>query len=110
MHPRHQGHRRGQPVPDGFDQNRIWLELVLLALDLLAWAQMLALAGRPARQWEPKRLRLRLFSAAVWLVATGRRRLLRFDRTWPSVGQQPRPRARLLADAIERLRLPEAPT
>jgi hypothetical protein len=43
-------------------QNRIWLEIVSLALDLLAWMQMLALSG-DARRWEPKKLRLRLFSA-----------------------------------------------
>ena len=44
----------------GFDQNQIWCELVAMACELLAWMQMLALDG-PARRWEPKRLRLRLF-------------------------------------------------
>ncbi|MFC5959932.1 IS1380 family transposase, partial [Streptomyces pratens] len=44
-------------------QNRIWLEIVQIALDLLAWMPMLALTGK-ARLWEPRRLRLRLFSAA----------------------------------------------
>ncbi|MFH9351982.1 IS1380 family transposase [Kitasatospora sp. NPDC017646] len=63
-------------------QNRIWLEIVQLALDLLAWMPMLALTG-PARRWEPKRLRLRLFSAAARLVTTGRRRYLRLARHWP---------------------------
>ena len=43
---------------------------------------MLALTGT-ARRWEPKRLRLRLFSAAARLVATGRRRILRLARHWP---------------------------
>lgn len=55
---------------------------VQLALDLLAWMPMLALDG-PARRWEPKRLRLRLFSAAAHLVTTGRRRWLRLARHWP---------------------------
>lgn len=45
-------------------QNQIWLEIVQLALDLLAWLPMLALTGQP-RLWEPRRLRLRLFSAAA---------------------------------------------
>ncbi|ATL85218.1 hypothetical protein [Streptomyces malaysiensis] len=45
-------------------QNQIWLEILQIALDLLAWIPMLALIG-PAGLWEPKRLRLRLFSAAV---------------------------------------------
>jgi hypothetical protein len=49
----------------GFDQNRIWCALVALACDLLAWTQMLALTEHPARRWEPKRLRLRLFSIAA---------------------------------------------
>ncbi|WP_030460592.1 IS1380 family transposase [Kitasatospora sp. NRRL B-11411] len=63
-------------------QNRIWLEIVQIALDLLAWMPMLALTGN-ARRWEPKRLRLRLFSAAAQLVTTGRRRWLRLARHWP---------------------------
>jgi hypothetical protein len=62
--------------------NRIWLEIVSLALDLLAWMPMLALTGQ-ARRWEPKKLRLRLFSAAARLVTTGRRRILRLARHWP---------------------------
>ncbi len=63
-------------------QNRIWLEIVQIALDLLAWMPMLALTGK-ARLWEPRRLRLRLFSAAGQLVTTGRRRILRLAGHWP---------------------------
>ncbi|NUL03188.1 IS1380 family transposase [Streptomyces lunaelactis] len=63
-------------------QNRIWLEIVSLALDILAWLPMLALTGK-TRRWEPKKLRLRLFSAAAQLVNTGRRRWLRFTARWP---------------------------
>lgn len=63
-------------------QNQIWLEIVQIALDLLAWMPMLALTG-PARLWEPKRLRLRLFSTTARLVTTGRRRILRLARHWP---------------------------
>ncbi len=43
---------------------------------------MLALTGE-ARRWEPKRLRLRLFSTAAQLVTTGRRLWLRLARHWP---------------------------
>lgn len=43
---------------------------------------MLALTGQ-AWHWEPKRLRLRLFSAAAQLVTTDRRRTLRLARHWP---------------------------
>jgi hypothetical protein len=66
----------------GFDQNQIWCELVAMASELLAWTAMLALDG-PARAWEPKRLRLRLFSAAGRLVSGGRRLRLRLATTWP---------------------------
>ncbi|MGO4630385.1 IS1380 family transposase [Streptomyces sp. 2RAF24] len=63
-------------------QNQIWLEIVQIALDLLAWMPMLALPGE-IRRWEPRRLRLRLFSAAAQIVTTARRRHLRFARHWP---------------------------
>ncbi|GGL84596.1 hypothetical protein GCM10010095_81710 [Streptomyces anthocyanicus] len=63
-------------------QNRVWPEIVQIALDLLAWMPMLALTGK-ARLWEPRRLRLRLFTAAGQLVTTGRRRILRLARHWP---------------------------
>jgi hypothetical protein len=66
-------------------QNRIWLEIVQIALDLLAWIPMLALTGK-ARLWEPRRLRLRLFTAAGQLVTTGRRRIRRLARHWPWTG------------------------
>jgi hypothetical protein len=53
-----------------------------MASELLAWMQMLALDGS-ARAWEPKRLRLRLFSAAGRIVRGGRRLRLRIAATWP---------------------------
>jgi len=55
----------------GFDQNKIWLAVVALAADLLAWMQTLALDGA-ARRWKPKRLRLRIFSLAGVLARTAR--------------------------------------
>jgi hypothetical protein len=63
-------------------QNQVWLEIVQIALDLLAWMPMLALTGK-ARCWEPRRLRLRLFTAAGQLITTGRRRILRLAGHWP---------------------------
>lgn len=74
--------------PNTTAQNRIWLEIVQIALDLLAWMPMLALNGK-ARLWEPRRLRFRLFSAAAQLVTTGRRRILRLARHWPWTGPSP---------------------
>jgi hypothetical protein len=76
---------RGLPL-HGFAQNQIWCELVAMACELLAWMAMLALDA-PARAWEPKRLRLRLFSAAGRLVRGGRRLRLRLAVTWPWASQ-----------------------
>ena len=77
-------------------QNKVWLEIVQIALDLLAWMPMLALTGT-ARLWEPRRLRFRLFTAAGQLVTTGRRRILRLARHWPWTGE--------ISAALERLAL-----
>ncbi|GGO98703.1 IS1380 family transposase [Wenjunlia tyrosinilytica] len=77
-------------------QNRIWLEIVQIALDLLAWMPMLALTGT-ARLREPRRLRLRLFTTAGQLVTTGRRRILRLARHWPWTSH--------ITTALERLAL-----
>jgi hypothetical protein len=66
----------------GFGQNQIWCELVAMACELTAWMQMLALDS-PARRWEPKRLRLRLFTAAGRIVHGGRRIRLRIAASWP---------------------------
>jgi len=66
----------------GFAANQVWCEVVALACELLAWTQLLALAGE-ARRWEPKRLRLRLFSVAGRLARSGRRLRLRLAERWP---------------------------
>jgi len=47
----------------GYAANQIGAELVAMACEFLAWMQMLALPS-PARRWEPKRLRLRIFTVA----------------------------------------------
>ena len=65
------------------DQNRIWCAVVALALDVTAWMQTLALHGTDARRWEPKRLRLRLFTVPATLARTGRRVLLHLTATAP---------------------------
>jgi hypothetical protein len=54
------------------DQNRIWQAVVALACDITAWTQMLALTDHPARRWEPKRLRLRIFSLPADLARHAR--------------------------------------
>jgi Transposase DDE domain group 1 len=49
--------------------------------------QTLAMTGRQARRWEPKRMRLRLFSVAGRLAVSGRRVVLHLSRTgtWTSL-------------------------
>ena len=84
-----------------FAANQVWLELIALAMELTAWAQMLAFDDHPARCWEPKRLRLRLFSVAGRLVKGGRRLRLRLATSWPW--------ADLIASAITRLQMLPAP-
>ena len=64
-------------------QNQIWCAVVALACELTAWMQTLALTGHEARRWEPKRLRLRLFSIPARAARTGRRRLLHLAATAP---------------------------
>lgn len=68
----------------GFDQNRIWLEIVALAADLLTWTQTLAFTtDQPARRWEPKKFRYRLLTVAGRIIRTGRRHRLRLPTAWP---------------------------
>jgi Transposase DDE domain group 1 len=65
-----------------FALNEIWLELVLLAQDLLVWTQQLLLDGELARA-EPKRLRLRLLHTAGRLVLHARQAILHLPARWP---------------------------
>lgn len=67
----------------GFDQNRIWCAIVALACDVLAWTQMLGFATHPARRWEPKKLRLRLFSTAGRLARHARHLTLHLSAGHP---------------------------
>ena len=68
----------------------------MLAAELTAWMQLLALPDHQARRWEPKRLRYRLFTVPATLARTGRRLLLHLaDKS---------PWAHIVLDAITRLR------
>lgn len=69
--------------------------ILALAVELTAWTQMLALPGHDARRWEPKRLRLRLFSIAARLAEHGRTRRLHLSTHAPWAG--------LLAEMTTRL-------
>jgi hypothetical protein len=65
-----------------FALNEVWLEIVMLAHDLLVWTQALALDGELAKA-EPKRIRYRLLHVAGRLAFSGRRAKLHLQHTWP---------------------------
>jgi hypothetical protein len=74
---------RNLPFHD-YAKNRIWMEVVALAADLLTWTQTLAWsAHEPARRWEPKRLRFRILAVAGRIIHGQRRKRLRLPRDWP---------------------------
>jgi hypothetical protein len=77
-----------------FDHNAVWLEIALIAQDLIAWTQRLALDGELA-VCEPKTLRYRLLHTAGRLAFHARRATLRLQATWPW--------ARALASAFTRV-------
>ena len=72
---------RNLPFRD-FEHNRVWLALVLIAHDLIAWTQRLLLTGELAR-CEPKRLRYRLLHVAARLAFHARSATLRLQASWP---------------------------
>jgi hypothetical protein len=78
-----------------FEHNQTWLELSLIAQDLLTWTKLICLTGELATA-EPKRLRQRLLHTAAKLVRHGRRTRLKLDRDWPWATE--------LAAAFQRLR------
>jgi hypothetical protein len=83
-----------------FQLNEVWLEIVMLAHDLLVWTQALALDDELANA-EPKRIRYRLLHVAGRLAFSGRRCKLHLQDTWPWVTE--------LKAAFERLKaLPAA--
>ncbi len=65
-----------------FALNEVWLEIVMLAHDLIVWTQALALTGELANA-EPKRIRYRLLHIAGRLAFSGRRAKLHLQDTWP---------------------------
>ncbi len=83
-----------------FAHNRVWLALVLIAHDLIAWTQRLLLTGELARA-EPKRLRYRLLHIAARLAFHSRQAKLRLQAHWPW--------AHHLAHAFHRLKALPAP-
>ncbi|MDQ6777231.1 MAG: IS1380 family transposase [Actinomycetota bacterium] len=65
-----------------FANNQVWLLLVGLAQDLLAWSQAILLSGDLKRA-EPQTLRYRLWHTAARISRHARTTRLRLDRHWP---------------------------
>ena len=86
---------QGLPL-QGFGPNRIWLLVVQIANCLIAWSQILALTGTDASLWEPKRLRLYLYSCPAEIIHAARRVIIRFNQAHPG--------AAILAAAIPKMR------
>jgi hypothetical protein len=111
---RHRGHARVEdrirtgkdtgmaklPFRD-YQMNAVWLELSLIAQDLIAWTKALCLDGELA-SCEPKRLRYRLLHVAARLALHARQAILHLDRDWPWAPQ--------LAAAFARLQALPPPT
>jgi hypothetical protein len=83
-----------------FALNEVWLEIVMLAHDLIVWTQTLALTGELAKA-EPKRLRYQLLHVAGRLAFSGRRCKLHLQDTWPWAAE--------LRGAFQKLRALPAP-
>ena len=77
-----------------FAMNAVWLELVLIAHDLLTWTKALLLDGQLAGS-RPKRLRHHLLHVAARLAFSGRRAWLRLQASWPWAEQLARAFAKL---------------
>jgi hypothetical protein len=86
---------------DRWRRNAVWLQLVLLALDLVGWAQALLLDGALAVA-EPRTLRYRLWHAAGRISRHARRLRLRLQRTWPWAADLVRAFSRLDALPLRR--------
>lgn len=87
----------------GFEQNKIWCAMVMLAVELTAWTQLLAFdPEHEARRWEPKKLRFLLFTVPATIARHGRRILLHIKETAPH--------ADLITTGWERLHQLAAPT
>ena len=87
---------RNLPFRD-FEHNRVWLELVRLAHNLITWTQRLLLTGELAKA-EPKRLRYRLLHVAARLSFHARTATLRLQASWRWAGELATAFARLSLD------------
>lgn len=81
---------------DTFERNALWLQLVLLAQDLMTFTQILGFEPGELRSAEPQQLRYKLLHTPARIIRHARRIRLDIARDWPWAEQ--------LVAAFERLR------
>jgi hypothetical protein len=69
-----------------FERNQVWLALVMMAQDLMVWAQVLTFDGR-LRLAEPATLRYMVLHAPARIVRSGRKLKLKIQHDWPWAAQ-----------------------
>ncbi len=73
---------RGFPC-HSFAANQAWLEIVMAAIDLIAWSKLLGFQTQPdLARCEVATFRYRVLHVAARISRSGRRTRLRIDRTW----------------------------
>lgn len=69
-----------------FERNQVWLQLVMMAQDLMVWTQVLTFDGQ-LRLAEPATLRYMVLHAPARIVRSGRKLKLRAQHDWPWAAQ-----------------------
>lgn len=81
--------------------NQAWCAAITIAVDLICWLRLYALAATGLATAEPKTLRYRILLVPARLIRARRYRWLRLPRTWPWAAD-----LALAVDRIRRLPLP----
>ncbi len=72
---------------DTFERNHLWLQLVLLAQDLLTFTQILTLEDGELRCAEPQQLRYKLLHTPARIIRHARTIRLDIQHNWPWADQ-----------------------
>jgi len=92
---------RNLPLHD-FAQDRIWLAVVQLAMELTAWMQLLALSGTDGRRWERQK-------AAAPVAVDRRETRSEIRKSWLMLSRDA-PWISMFTDAMTRLQTRSTPT
>ena len=68
---------------DTFDRNQLWLQLVLLAQDLLTFTQLLGFEPGELRTAEPQQLRYKVLHTPARIIRHARSIRIDLPRDWP---------------------------